>query len=99
MSLTKPTANELMTAYCKLFLHKFDGPVFIESIRNETRWVGHLECPQCGSRRTDRMMPKSYELVSRDYEHGVGYDPTMTHEDAKKIWYGHRLNKTGKVAA
>lgn len=91
MSLSKPTKAEILTARCKVFNHRFDGHVFAETVKQVPRWVGHFECDNCGTRRTDRMMPKSYELVSRDYDYSdaPNYDPSMTKEYARKILYKH----------
>lgn len=94
MSIKKPTEKELITAACKLFFHKFDGHVFRETRRSGGRWVGRLECSNCGSHRVDVMMPKTYAVVYREYDHSDLYDKTMTMEEARKIWYGQRFGET-----
>lgn len=40
------------------------------------------------------MMPKTYAVVYRDYDHSDLYDKTMTMEEARKIWYGQRFGET-----
>lgn len=99
MSLTKPTQAELMTARCKVFFHDFDGHVFAETVRGIGRWVGHFECTNCGSERKDIMVPKSMELVSRDYTPSADYDPTMERSYARKLLFRNMFRTEVEAAA
>lgn len=88
----------LTTARCKTFNHNLDGPVFIERVKGAIRWVGYFECADCGTKRIDVMMPKTFELVSRHYDYSAApeYDQSEDRAKAKKFLFSTKLAKRQK---
>jgi hypothetical protein len=79
---------------CKAFKHAgLDGPTFLEKRKDRQVWVAYLECPSCGTKRTDTMVPETCELIHREYEHPPGYDTKLTAAEAKKIYFKSKLIK------
>jgi hypothetical protein len=79
---------------CRAFRHAIDeenGSLFQEQRDGRTVWVAPLECPRCGTRRTDVMTPRACELISRTYDHPDGYDGLLTPAEARRILYKHKL--------
>lgn len=86
------------TVRCQAFRHQFDGHVFLERSRatGRTVWVARLECPRCGTRRVDVMVPETCELISRSYEHSDEYRDaldTRDRDDAKRIVFTSMLTR------
>jgi hypothetical protein len=83
------------SARCKVFKHDFDGHIFLETIKNSTRWVARLQCTRCGTRRVDVMIPLTCELVSRHYEYPDTYDTQLEHSDAKRVLFKFMIQEEG----
>lgn len=79
---------------CRAFRHVIDdehGALFQERRDGHTVWVFRGECPRCGTRRIDTMTPRSYQLISRVYEHPDGYDGLLSPQEARAVLYKHKL--------
>jgi hypothetical protein len=63
-----------------------DGQWFQKPWNSRTVWETRLVCGNCHSVRIDRVVPGTFELLNREYDHADDYLPQFvwTHEDYVK---------------
>lgn len=74
------TSEQRAIARCRIFRHDFDGHVFVEN----GLWVARLQCQRCGTKRVDKMTPKTCELIGRVYDWPDEYDRTIDREQVRR---------------
>lgn len=69
---------------CRARRHAFDGPMLRERFRGRVCWVERLECERCGALRVDVRVPRTCELIWRDYDHPENYPGDMSPQEARR---------------
>lgn len=94
LALAEKQTVKVEHAKCRVFMHRLEGHVFLETVNGRSRWVARLQCVRCGRSRVDVMTVGTCELISRKYFGGDGYDTTWDRSDAKKFLFKVMLDES-----